>query len=82
MLNEDGLRPNEDTSLRSLMKTAQQAVPDEAKSPRQTISSAGASSLAERLHSFISPARGDFIPPPNEKNRPSAVLFGGGDMGT
>ncbi|MBR5424062.1 MAG: hypothetical protein IK108_08650, partial [Clostridia bacterium] len=38
-----------------LMKTAA-LLPNEAKSPPKIISSEGASSLAKRLHSFISPA--------------------------
>ena len=43
------------------MKTAA-LLPNEAKSPPKIISSEGATSLAKRLHSFISHARGDFIP--------------------
>ena len=44
----------------ALMKTAA-ALPNEAKSPRIPELARRASSLAERLHSFISPVRGDFI---------------------
>jgi hypothetical protein len=55
-INEDGLCPNEGSALRHLMKTAQQAAPNEVKSPTKIISSEGATSLAKRLHSFISPA--------------------------
>jgi len=51
-INEDGLCPNEGSALRHLMKTAQQAAPNEVKSPTKIISSEGATSLAPqgRLH--------------------------------
>ncbi|MBQ6023656.1 MAG: hypothetical protein IJL25_12080, partial [Clostridia bacterium] len=63
---------------RSLMKTAA-LLPNEAKSPPKIISSTGATSLAKRLHSFISPARGDFIPA--NKKTPFGVFFDGWDGG-
>ena len=52
------------------MKTAA-LLPNEAKSPPKIISSEGASSLAKRLHSFISPLAGDFI----EKSTPKRAFF-------
>jgi hypothetical protein len=55
------------------MKTAA-LPPDEAKSHHTRISSAGASSLTKRLHSFISPVRGDFISP-NKKPPCGGFLF-------
>ena len=58
------------------MKTAA-LLPNEAKSPPKIISSEGATSLAKRLHSFISPARGDFIPA--NKKTPFGVFLLGKD---
>ena len=52
--------PTNEDGLSHLMKTFA-SLTNEAKSPSFLISTEGASSLAKRLHFFISPARGDFI---------------------
>ncbi len=52
------------------MKTAA-SLPNEAKPPVTLISLIFISSLAKRLHSFVSPERGDFI----EKSKSFDLLF-------
>ncbi len=71
---------NEVTRLCSLMKQNEDGhVPNEAKSPIFSHSLISISSLAKRLHSFISPLVGDFIQKTHFVLVDKSAFFVGGD---